>query len=119
MVATKGRQVASIAEAEEFLRDFIAENSNRCGKTYDPHSHDFDLYLPWVFECVANSGAEGSLSVCELSVLLMDAAWSLSQKGFLRPGPRSVMGQDIPSNGKGYSLTPMGRTWARGPAELR
>lgn len=113
MIATKGREISCLEEAETFLRAFLGEGSECSEKGFDPHNHDFDLYLPWVFQCVQSGGKEGALKLCEIGVLLMDAAWSLVQKGYLRPGPRSVMGEDLRGTGKGYSLTPAGREWVR------
>ncbi|WP_144240917.1 hypothetical protein [Fimbriimonas ginsengisoli] len=110
MVSTKCRELANLEGAEEFIREFLADSTG-CSKAYDPHNHDFDLYLPWVFQCLQSIGVKGPLSLPELGVMLMDAAWSLSQKGYLRPGPRSVMGEDLKADGKGYSLTPLGRQW--------
>jgi len=89
----------------------MAAGTDCVQKGFDPHNHDFDLYLPWVFQCIQGGAAEGPLKLCDLSVMLMDAAWSLSQKGYLRPGPRSVMGEDLRGSGKGYSLTMAGRKW--------
>lgn len=111
MNPTKGRELSCLDDAETFLRRFMAEGSDCSQKGFDPHNHDFDLYLPWVFQCIQGDVADGPLKLCDLSVLLMDAAWSLSQKGYLRPGPRSVMGEDLRGSGKGYSLTMAGRKW--------
>lgn len=106
-----GREICCLEEAEAFLRQFIAEGAVSAEKGFDPHNHDFDLYLPWAFQCIQSAAKEGPLKLCDIGILLMDAAWSLSQKGYLRPGPRSVMGEDIRGSGKGYSLTPEGRMW--------
>jgi len=111
VISTKGRQIASLEDAEIFLRGFIVEGPDCSQKGFDPHNHDFDLYLPWVFQCIQGGASESPLKLCDLSILLMDAAWSLAQKGFLRPGPRSVMGEDMRGSGKGYSLTLDGRKW--------
>ena len=98
-----GREAHTIAEAEEYALRFIARNLT----ITDPHvrdrSHDYDLYLPWLIELVTNVVAiqhEECLSIPDLERLYMDAAWSLCQKGILRPGPGRVS-QEARRSGRG------------------
>ena len=107
-----GRLAKSLKEAEEYILDFIVENHAHRERRVVEKSHDFDLYLPWLMEIVENQriGELQEISDCpqiaDLESLYMDAAWSLCNKGFLRPGPRKT-NSDNPkdSYGKGYSLT--------------
>lgn len=108
-----GREAHTVADAEEYVLRFIARNLT----ITDPHvwdrSHNYELYLPWLIEWVTNtvdSRTADCLSIPDLERLYMDAAWSLCQKGVLRPGPARVSqecrGEAL---GKGYSLTVNGR----------
>ena len=108
-----GRLARTIEEAEAFIFHFIAENHLCPDARVHNRSFGYDLYLPWLFEVVENLSVadEGDAPrVVDLDVLYMDAAWSLVQKGFLRPGPSRITG-DNPKEGygKGYALTPQGR----------
>jgi hypothetical protein len=108
----RGRLARTIEEAEEYIFHFIAENHNCKETRVHDRSHDFDLYLPWLYEVVENLHVheDDAPKVIDLDVLYMDAAWSLVMKGFMRPGPRGMCG-DNPKDGygKGYSLTGQGR----------
>lgn len=106
-----GRLVGNLAEAENYLFDFIRENRQATDRRMIEKSHDFDLYLPWVMEILDNiHEQEGEkLSMHDLHRLYMDAAWDLVMQGCLRPGPRAVNG-DMGANAyaHGYSLTTKG-----------
>ena len=118
-----GREAHTVAEAEEYVLRFIARNLT----ITDPHvrerSHEYDLYLPWLMELVTNAaGVRGGdcLPIPELERLYMDAAWSLCQKGVLRPGPGRVSQESRgEAFGKGYSMTLSGRETIRNLAPWR
>jgi len=113
----KGRVAKSLQEAEEYILDFIVENLAQHERRIVEKSFDFDLYLPWLMEIVENQRiekVEGCPEIVELEGLYMDAAWSLCNKGYLRPGPRRTNSENPKDGyGKGYSLTLMGRTMLR------
>lgn len=120
---TKGADVKTPDEAEAFVRDFILELRNDASGRMRRHSGEYDLYLPWLWEEVINSGTHLEPAHCshEASRLFMEAAWALVQKGILRPGPAKISaaagGGDY---GKGYSVTFAGEDWLTGesvPAE--
>jgi hypothetical protein len=115
----RGRMAKSLQDAEDYILDFIVENLAQRERRIVEKSHEFDLFLPWLMEIVENQRLNDSdeaacPQVADLEVLYMDAAWSLCNKGYLRPGPRKTT-SDVPrdSYGKGYSLTLMGRTMLR------
>ncbi len=114
---SKGADVCSLEAAEGFIREFILELRNDESGRMRKHSVDYDLYLPWLWEEVTNSGSHLEPAHCskEASRLYMDAAWSLVQKGHLRPGPPKVSsttgGGDY---GKGFSVTYAGEEWLNG-----
>ena len=118
-----GREAHTVAEAEEYVLRFVARNL----KITDPHvrdrSHDYDLYLPWLMELVTNAAGarhEDCLPIPDLERLYMDAAWSLCQKGLLRPGPGRVSQESRgEAFGKGYSVTLNGREVIQGLAPWR
>lgn len=113
----KGRVAKSLQEAEEYILDFIVENLAQHERRIVEKSFDFDLYLPWLMEIVENQRiekVEGCPEIVDLEGLYMDAAWSLCNKGYLRPGPRRTNSENPKDGyGKGYSLTLMGRTMLR------
>jgi hypothetical protein len=113
----RGRLARSLQEAEDYILDFIVENLAQKERRIVEKSFDFDLYLPWLMEIVEHqklSGEQRCPEIVELEGLYMDAAWSLCNKGYLRPGPRKT-NSDNPRDGygKGYSLTLLGRTMLR------
>lgn len=113
----RGRLAQSLQDAEDYILDFIVENLAQKERRIVEKSFDFDLYLPWLMEIVEYQRVEGKghcPEIVELEGLYMDAAWSLCNKGYLRPGPRRT-NSDNPRDGygKGYSLTLMGRTMLR------
>lgn len=109
-----GRLAHSIEEAKTYLWTFIGENVGCEDANIRQRSGDFDLYLPWLLEILEYQKAGDramALPVLELQVLYMDAAWSLATEGYLRPGPRTISGDPTRDGyGKGYSLTPKGRS---------
>ncbi len=113
----RGRLAKSLQDAEDYILDFIVENLAQKERRIVEKSFDFDLYLPWLMEIVEYQRIESEghcPEIVELEGLYMDAAWSLCNKGYLRPGPRRT-NSDNPRDGygKGYSLTLMGRTMLR------
>ncbi len=120
---TNGRLVQTLDEAQAFIREFI-----RCMRATHDHrvqvkSHDYDLYLPWLIEIAENLPVEGEEAPNPLAIerLYMEAAWDLTMKGLLRPGPRLTNNQNAgDATGKGYSLTYLGDNWIKettgGPA---
>lgn len=106
-----GRLARSLQEAEDYIIDFIVENHVHHERRVVEKSHDYDLYLPWLMEIVEYQKISPDLqtecpTIASLESLYMDAAWSLCNKGYLRPGPRHT-NSDNPRDGygKGYSLT--------------
>jgi len=113
----RGRLAKGLQEAEDYILCFIVENLAQKDRRIVEKSHDFDLYLPWLMEIIENQRVQDDSrtpEIVELEGLYMDAAWSLCNKGYLRPGPRKT-NSDNPKDGygKGYSLTLMGRTMLR------
>ncbi len=114
MDMAKGTEAKTLDEAEAFIRDFVRELRNDASGRMRRHSGDYDLYLPWLWEEVVNSGSHTAPAHCSTiaSRLFMEAAWSLVQKGYLRPGPIKISagsgGNDL---GKGYSVTFKGEDW--------
>jgi hypothetical protein len=107
-----GRLATTIEEAEVYLWRFIAENLTVTDPKVREHTHDFDLYLPWLLQIFERHGdqPDEKLSIMELQGLYMDAAWRMVEEGFLRPGPRTIDGsQPREGYGKGYSLTSKGK----------
>jgi hypothetical protein len=107
-----GRAVTSAEEAESYIWKFIAECSCTKDKHIQEHSHDFDLYLPWLLEILEYQKTDRStaLPIIEIQRLYMEAAWELVMSGYLRPGPRTISGDPLKDGyGKGYSLTERGR----------
>lgn len=108
----RGRFVKSIEDAEEYIWRFIAENHCCSDRHVKEHSHDFDLYLPWLLEVMEyqKSERQDGLTMLQIQQFYMDAAWDLVMKGYFRPGPRTISGDPLKDGyGKGYSLTPIGR----------
>jgi hypothetical protein len=94
MDMTKGADVKTPDEAQAFIRDFILELRNDASGRMRRHSGDYDLYLPWLWEEVINSGTHLEPAHCS-----------------------SAGGGDY---GKGYSVTFAGEDWLTGepvPAE--
>jgi hypothetical protein len=107
-----GRLAKTVEEAIAYLWRFIAENAAVTDTKMKEHSHDFDLYLPWLLQIFDRHGEQPgeTLAIPELESLYMDAAWRMVDEGFLRPGPRSIGGgQPRDGYGNGYSLTAKGR----------
>lgn len=106
-----GRFVQSQADAERYIWSFIAENLGHEDAHLLEHSHDFDLFLPWLLEIVSNQHVninEETLPIFDLERIYMDAAWSIVMEGYLRPGPRVITGDIRDGYGKGFSLTVRG-----------
>lgn len=123
LLATRGLLVRTIDDAEAYLREFIWETLQDPKGSLQRHSHDYDLYLPWVHEEIRNAppppGYEMHGAVL-VDRMLMDAAWSLVQKNILRPGPRAVSSEVRPDDyGKGFSLTPPGTEWVQEFRKIR
>lgn len=108
-----GRAVRTLEQAECYLWKFIAENHSTEDTHIREHSHDFDLYLPWLLEILEYQRGgrdEPVLTILEIQELYMEAAWDLVMAGFLRPGPRRISGDPTKDGyGKGFSLTRKGR----------
>ncbi|MGV3614390.1 MAG: hypothetical protein ACO1SV_03550 [Fimbriimonas sp.] len=114
LLGTKGHACKTMEAAEAYLREFIIETLKDPTGPMQRHSMEYDLYLPWLHEDVWSSpspdGGNGRLA--DLDRLYMDAAWSLVQQGYLRPGPRKISSHVRPTDyGKGYSLTYKGMRW--------
>jgi hypothetical protein len=107
-----GRLATTVEQAQEYLWKFIAESLDVTDQKVREHAHDFDLYLPFLMQIFERHGDQPGeeLTMMELEVLYMDAAWDMANQGFLRPGPRTVEG-DQPKDGygNGYSLTAKGK----------
>ena len=107
------RLARSLEQAETALKSFVAQEFNHGDRQTHQHSHDYDLYLPWFLEVIAYLHVEAHADapqLVEIDHLYMDAAWSLVEQGWLRPGPRSISSIDTADGlGKGFSLTPAGR----------
>lgn len=108
-----GREATCLEEAEAYIWSFIAENEASGDRHIREHSHDFDLYLPWLLEILEYQRpheGESGRPILELQQLYMEAAWGLVMQGFLRPGPRTITGDPHrDGHGKGYSVTFKGR----------
>lgn len=107
-----GRYVKSVADAECYIWKFMAENLSADDRHILEHSHDFDLFLPWLLEIIEYQKGDRSegLPIIEIQRMYMEAAWNLVMAGFLRPGPRTISGDPLRDGyGKGYSLTDRGR----------
>ncbi|HVT12516.1 MAG TPA: hypothetical protein VHE55_09630 [Fimbriimonadaceae bacterium] len=90
----------------------MAENLAATDRHILEHSHDFDLYLPWLLEILEyqKSDRSNNLPIIEIQRLYMEAAWDMVLQGYLRPGPRTISGDPLKDGyGKGYSLTEKGR----------
>jgi len=113
MLGTDGQKARNVQEAAAYIREFMQFERDYPEQINRGKDHDFDLYLPWMMEVVNNAPEEeGSRPPTELDALYMDAAWALVQEGYIRPGPRTVSGDNPPDGyGKGFSLTPKGRDW--------
>lgn len=112
----KGRQASTIEDAQNYLWQFIAENLTITDPKVREHAHDFDLYLPWLLQIFDRHGEQPGekLTLPELQALYMDAAWDLVQRGFLRPGPRFIDGEQTREGyGNGYSLTAKGKQFVK------
>lgn len=69
---------------------------------YPPAAAEYEIYTRQQIR-----GSEGQAMVVDLSVLFLDAAWIICQRGFVRPGTRHMQGQPVDAGG--YSLTQQGR----------
>ena len=110
----KGADVVSVDDAEGFIREFILELRNDRSGRMRRHSREYDLFMPWLWEEITTSGThlEPTHAKLETNELYMEAAWSLVQKGILRPGPPKTTSEDGAGDyGKGYSLTFKGKEW--------
>lgn len=120
MFGTKGQTVRTVDDAEAFILDFLRFGTEHADEIATNKAHDFDLFLPWMMEIVVNADeSPDSQHPVLLDSLYMEAAWSLVQKGYLRPGPRKVSGQDLAAGyGKGYSVTAKGKAeWLKQPED--
>lgn len=107
-----GRLATNIEEAQTYLWKFIQENLGVTDPKVREHTHDFDLFLPWLVQIFERHGEQPGekLTMLELHSLYMDAAWDLVEQGFLRPGPRTIGGEHTRDEyGNGFSLTASGR----------
>jgi hypothetical protein len=107
-----GRLIKTVEDAECYIWRFMAENQSTTDPHILAHSHDFDLYLPWLLEILEyqKTDRSGALSIIDIQGLYMEAAWDLVMQGYLRPGPRTISGDPLRDGyGKGYSLTTRGR----------
>lgn len=107
-----GRLAATVEEAVNYLWKFIEENRRVTDPKVLGHTHDFDLYLPWLVQIFERHGEQPgeTLTLLDLQSLYMDAAWLMVEQGFLRPGPRTTDGeQPRDGYGNGYSLTAKGK----------
>jgi len=112
-----GRLATTVEEAQAYLWKFIAENRQVRDAKVLEHTHDFDLYLPWLLQIFDRHGEQPGerLSMLELQGLYMDAAWAMVSQGLLRPGPRTIDGdQPRDGYGNGYSLTAAGKKHVAG-----
>lgn len=110
----KGADVATVEEAEGFVKAFIVELRNDASGRMRKHSREYDLFMPWLWEEITNSGTHlaPTHTKLETNELYMEAAWSLVQKGYLRPGPPKTTSEDAGGDyGKGYTLTFKGKAW--------
>ncbi|RYG43161.1 hypothetical protein EON79_17520 [bacterium] len=116
----RGADVATIEEAEGFIKEFIVELRGDDSGRMRRHSREYDLFLPWLWEEITTSGThlEPTHTKLETNELYMEAAWELVQKGYLRPGPPKTTSQDAGGDyGKGYTLTFKGKAWLGEPAQ--
>lgn len=116
LLGSKGQNCKTIEQAELYIKEFIRETITEEFGPMKRHSGEYDLYLPWLQEEVftAPRACSEAPKFPDLDVLFMDATWSLVAKGYLRPGPHRMSSIISPSDyGRGYSLTPAGRTWVR------
>jgi hypothetical protein len=107
-----GRLANSVEEAEAYLWKFIAENLAVTDVKVREHTHDFDVYLPWMLQIFERHGEQPGekLTMIDLESLYMDAAWRMVEEGYLRPGPRTIGGEQPKDGyGNGYSLTAKGK----------
>lgn len=114
MDVRKGAEVANLDEAVEFIRGFILELRHDESGRMRRHSREYDLFLPWLWEEITTSGThlEPTHTKLETNELYMEAAWSLVQQGFLRPGPPKTTSEAPAGDyGKGYTLTIKGKAW--------
>ena len=105
---SRGRFVKSVAEAEEYIWRFIAENRSATDRHIQERSQDYDLYLPWLLEILESQRGDrsGTLPILTIQGFYMEASWNLVMQGFLRPGTRTINGDPLRDGyGKGYSLT--------------
>ena len=117
LLGTKGHSCQTLEAAEAFLREFIAETLRDPDGPMQRHSMEYDLYLPWLHEDVWSAPSPNGerIPFPDLDRLYMEAAWSLVQQGYLRPGPRKISSPVRPTDyGKGYSLTYRGTQWIEG-----
>lgn len=110
----EGADVTTVDEAEGFVKAFIRTLRDDASGRMRRHSRDYDLFMPWLWEEITTSGThlEPTHTRLETNELYMEAAWSLVQKGYLRPGPPKTTSQDAGGDyGKGYTLTFKGKAW--------
>ena len=55
LLATRGLLIRTLEESEAYLREFIWETLRDPNGSMQRHSHDYDLYLPWVHEEIRNA----------------------------------------------------------------
>ena len=110
----KGADVGTVEEAQRFIREFIRELRNDTSGRMRRHSREYDLFMPWLWEEITNSGThlQPTHTKLETNVLYMEAAWDLVQSGYLRPGPPKTTSEDAGGDyGKGYTVTFKGKEW--------
>lgn len=114
MFGTEGQKIDGIEGAEAFIHKFMRFEREHEAELAHNKKHDYDLFLPWLMEVVVNAKEEeGSKPPSELDRIYMDAAWSLVQKGYFRPGTHKVSGDTGDGYGKGFTLTQKGEEWLR------
>jgi len=101
----------TFAEALNRLENLLRQIAAGKNPTYSPSSsYGYDVYLP---SLAATRGVEyNSQEHSAHTAVYADAAWTLSQRGLLRPGAIHYRtGSGAQQEGMGYSLTQAGRDW--------
>ena len=113
----RGRLARSLEDGKGFVRDFIVWTRSPAGRRGSERQSDFDLFLPWLLECVSNERTDeaDAPAMTDVDRLYMEVAAELSRDGILRPGPRKVTAPNVADGyGKGFSLTYRGDEWLSG-----
>jgi|GEM_PF-5670681 len=118
-----GRKVTDAEGAIRFIKEFMRVTLDESMEHGYGKSYDFDLYLPWMMDWVLNvpqENQEGFTSTHDLELIYMEAAWEMTIRGLLRPGPRSTNGEAPGgSYGKGYALTQKGWKWLKSEGDAQ